>query len=155
MGVELLSRRFLAKSSSARFQNREVFLLCPQTFMNLSGESVKRCVESLGVGSEEILVVHDDLDLPFGRVKAARKGGAGGHKGIQSLIDHLGSREFNRIKIGIGRPKVGEGVTDFVLSPFYREDRATVEAMLQKAVHACGLFVSEGIETAMNEINRQ
>ena len=155
LGAHLLSRRFEGKSGAARFQDRELLLLCPQTFMNLSGKSVKACTESLGVRTEDILVVHDDLDLPLGRVKAARKGGAAGHKGIQSLIDHLGSREFNRIKIGIGRPKVGEGVTDFVLSPFYREDRATVEAMLQKAVHACGLFVSEGIETAMNEINRQ
>jgi len=155
LGVELLSRRFLAKSSSARFQNREVFLLCPQTFMNLSGESVKRCVESLGVGSEEILVVHDDLDLPLGRVKVAKKGGGGGHKGIQSIFDHLGTRGLSRVKIGIGRPMRGEPVDEFVLSPFYREDRAAVEAVLQKAVHACELFVSEGIETAMNHINRQ
>jgi len=155
LGVELLSRRFLAKSSSARFQNREVFLLCPQTFMNLSGESVKRCVESLGVGSEEILVVHDDLDLPLGRVKVAKKGGGGGHKGIQSIFDHLGTRGFSRVKIGIGRPMQGEPVDEFVLSPFYREDRAAVEAVLQKAVLACELFVSEGIETAMNHINRQ
>jgi len=153
LGVELLSRRFLAKSSSARFQNREVFLLCPQTFMNLSGESVKRCVESLGVGSEEILVVHDDLDLPLGRVKAARKGGAGGHKGIQSLLDHLGTREFNRIRMGIGRPRLAESIPDFVLSPFYREDRPAVKAMLRTAIHACEVFVSEGIEAVMNQMN--
>jgi PTH1 family peptidyl-tRNA hydrolase len=88
-------------------------------------------------------------------VKAAKKGGAGGHKGIQSLIDHLGTREFSRVRIGIGRPRLKERVPDFVLSPFYREDRAAVEAMLQTAVRACELFVSEGIETAMNEMNGQ
>jgi peptidyl-tRNA hydrolase, PTH1 family len=155
LGVRLLSRRFEGKSGSARFQDRGLLLLCPQTFMNLSGKSVKTCAESLGVRSEEILVVHDDLDLPLGRVKVAKKGGGGGHKGIQSLFDHLGTREFSRVKIGIGRPMRGDPIEEFVLSPFCREDRAAVEAGLQKAVHACELFVSEGIETAMNQINRQ
>jgi PTH1 family peptidyl-tRNA hydrolase len=155
LGVRLLSRRFEGKSGFARFQDREVLLLCPQTFMNLSGKSVKICAESLRVRSEEILVVHDDLDLPLGRVKVAKTGGDGGHKGIQSIFEHLGTREFSRVKIGIGRPRQGEPVHEFVLSPFYREDRAVVEAVLQKAVHACELFVSEGTETAMNEINRQ
>jgi len=155
LGVRLLSRRFEAKSSSARFQDRELLLLCPQTFMNLSGKSVKRCADSLSVRTEDILVVHDDLDLPLGRVKVAKRGGDGGHKGIQSLFDHLGTREFSRVKIGIGRPKEGEAIQEFVLSPFYREDRAAVEMVLHKAVRACELIASEGIETAMNEINRQ
>jgi PTH1 family peptidyl-tRNA hydrolase len=123
--------------------------------MNLSGTSVKRCADSLSVTTEDILVVHDDLDLPLGRVKVAKRGGDGGHKGIQSLLDHLGTREFSRVKIGIGRPRQGEPVHEFVLSPFYREDRPDVEAVLQKAVLACELIVSEGIEAAMNEINRQ
>ncbi len=155
LGVRLLSRRFEGRCSPASFQDRELLLLCPQTFMNLSGRSVKSCSESLGVGINDILVVHDDLDLPLGRVKVAQKGGGGGHKGIQSLFEHLGTREFSRVKIGIGRPRQGEPVDEFVLSPFYREDRAAVEAALQKAVHACELFVSQGIETAMNQINRQ
>jgi PTH1 family peptidyl-tRNA hydrolase len=154
LGVRLLSRRFEGKSSSARFQDHELLLLCPQTFMNLCGQSVKRCADSLGVRTEEILAVHDDLDLPLGRVKVAKRGGDGGHKGIQSLFDHLGTREFSRVRIGIGRPKQGELIHDFVLSPFYREDRAAVEATLQKAVHACELIASVGIESAMNEINR-
>ncbi len=132
-----------------------MILLCPQTFMNLSGRSVKICVESLGVTSEEILVVHDDLDLPLGRVKVAKDGGDGGHKGIQSIFDHLGTHEFSRVKIGIGRPRQGQSVEEFVLSPFCREDKAAAEAVLQKAVHACELFVSEGIAAAMNQINRQ
>jgi len=155
LGVRLLSRRFEAKSSFARVQDRELLLLCPQTFMNLSGTSVKRCADSLSVTTGDILVVHDDLDLPLGRVKVAKRGGDGGHKGIQSLLDHLGTREFSRVKIGIGRPRQGEPVHEFVLSPFYREDRPAVEAVLQKAVLACELIVSEGIEAAMNEINRQ
>jgi PTH1 family peptidyl-tRNA hydrolase len=155
LGVRLLSRRFEARSSAARLQDREMILLCPQTFMNLSGRSVKICVESLGVTSEEILVVHDDLDLPLGRVKVAKDGGDGGHKGIQSIFDHLGTHEFSRVKIGIGRPRQGQPVEEFVLSPFCREDKAAAEAVLQKAVHACELFVSEGIAAAMNQINRQ
>ncbi len=155
LGVRLPSRRFKAKSSAARFQDRELILLCPQTFMNLSGTSVKSCVQSLGVRSEDILVVHDDLDLPLGRVKVAKDGGDGGHKGIQSIFHHLGTREFSRVKVGIGRPRQGRPVEEFVLSPFCREDRAAVEEMLSKAVLACELFVSKGLETAMNQINRQ
>jgi PTH1 family peptidyl-tRNA hydrolase len=149
-----VGRRFEGKCRSARFQDRELLLLCPQTFMNLSGKSVKTCSESLGIRIDDILVVHDDLDLPLGRVKVAKKGGDGGHKGIQSLFEHLGTRGFGRVKIGIGRPGQGEPVDEFVLSPFCREDRAAVETVLHKAVHACELFVSEGIETAMNQINR-
>jgi PTH1 family peptidyl-tRNA hydrolase len=129
-----------------------VLLLCPQTFMN-RGESVESVWNPWASGTRNP-VVHDDLDLPLGRVKVATKGG-GGHKGIQSIFDHLGTRGFSRVKIGIGRPMQGEPDEEFVLSPFYREDRAAVEAVLQKAVHACELFVSEGIETAMNQINRQ
>jgi len=132
-----------------------MMLLCPQTFMNLSGKSVEICVESLGVTSEEILVVHDDLDLPLGRVKVAKDGGDGGHKGIQSIFDHLGTHEFSRVRIGIGRPRQGQPVEEFVLSPFCRADRASVEGVLTKAVRACELFVSEGIAAAMNQINRQ
>jgi len=153
LGARLLSRRFEGKSGAARFQERDLLLLCPQTFMNLSGVSVKACSEAFGVRAEDILVVHDDLDLPLGRVKAARKGGAGGHKGIQSLLDHLGTREFNRIRMGIGRPRLAESIPDFVLSPFYREDRPAVKAMLRTAVHACEVFVSEGIEAVMNQMN--
>jgi len=155
LGARLVSHRFEGKSGSAGFQDRELLLLCPQTFMNLSGKSVKMCAESLGIRTEEILVVHDDLDLPLGRVKVARNGGDGGHKGIQSIFECLATREFRRIKIGIGRPRQGEPIHDFVLSPFYREDKAAVETMLQKAIHACELFVSERIEAAMNQINRQ
>ena len=132
-----------------------MLLLCPQTFMNLSGKSVKMCAETLGIRTEGILVVHDDLDLPLGRVKVAKNGGDGGHKGIQSLFECLGTRGFSRVKIGIGRPNQGEPIHEFVLSPFYREDRAAVETTLQKAVHACEFFVSEGIEAAMNQMTRQ
>jgi PTH1 family peptidyl-tRNA hydrolase len=155
LGVRLLTRRFEARSSATRLQDREIILLCPQTFMNLSGKSVKICGESLDVTSEEILVVHDDLDLPLGRVKVAKDGGDGGHKGIQSIFDHLGTHEFGRVRIGIGRPRQGQPVEEFVLSPFCRADRATVEGVLTKAVRACELFVSEGIAVAMNQINRQ
>lgn len=155
LGVQLLSRRFEGRSSPARFQDRELLLLCPQTFMNLSGKSVKIWAESLAVRSEDILVVHDDLDLPLGRVKVAKDGGDGGHKGIQSIFHHLRSREFSRVKVGIGRPGQGEPVEEFVLSPFRRQDRATVEAMLSTAVLACELFVSKGVEAAMNQINRR
>jgi len=114
---------------------------------------VKACVEDYGLEMERIVVVHDDLDLPVGRVKVVRGGGPGGHKGIESIIHHLQSKNFARIKLGIGRPRHGETGEEFVLSPFYVNEREIFHNVIRAAVSACELFVLEGIEKAMNQIN--
>jgi PTH1 family peptidyl-tRNA hydrolase len=130
-------------------------LLCPSTFMNRSGEAVRASADYYHIEPGNILVIHDDIDLPVGRVKVARGSGAGGHKGVQSIIDHLGSTQFMRVKIGIGRPRYDEAVEDYVLAPFYRDEHDMIEDVLRMATQACELFVSEGIEPAMNKINCQ
>jgi PTH1 family peptidyl-tRNA hydrolase len=130
-------------------------LFKPAGFMNLSGKSVKSCVDAFDLETGRILVIHDDLDLPVGRIKVVRNGGAGGHKGVLSIIDYLGSNEFARIKIGIGRPEFGESPEDYVLNPFYPDQLEILENVLGMAVRACELFVSEGVESAMNHINCQ
>ena len=107
------------------------------------------------LGIENILVIHDDLDLPVGRVKVVRQGGAGGHRGISSLIQHLGTNQFSRVKLGIGRPRHNEPIEDFVLSPFYCEEKSIIEGVIRIAVEACELFVSRGVVSAMNAINCQ
>jgi PTH1 family peptidyl-tRNA hydrolase len=135
------------------FQGRKAVLLCPETYMNLSGSAVKACVDYYDVVQERMLVIHDDLDLPVGRIKVGRKGGSGGHKGVASIIRNLGTMEFPRVKIGIGRPRYGEPVDDFVLAPFYKDQREVTERVIQGAVQACALFISEGIEAAMSAIN--
>jgi PTH1 family peptidyl-tRNA hydrolase len=121
--------------------------------MNQSGKSIKACLDVYQLKAENLLVIHDDIDLPVGRVKVVRNGGSGGHKGVTSIIEHLGTREFSRVKVGIGRPRYGETVERYVLSPFYRDDKEIIEEVIEMSVRACELFVSEGVVAAMNHIN--
>jgi PTH1 family peptidyl-tRNA hydrolase len=138
-----------------RFQDNKVMLLCPSTFMNRSGEAVGACVDYYDLEAGNILVIHDDIDLPVGRIKVVGSSGSGGHKGIKSIIDHLGGTAFQRIKIGIGRPRYNEPIEDYVLSPFYSDEKDIIEDVLRMAIEACELYVSRGIEPAMNQINCQ
>jgi PTH1 family peptidyl-tRNA hydrolase len=155
LGVRFSTRRFQAQYAQAVFQGKKVLLLCPETYMNLSGNAVRACRDYYDIDQEHILVMHDDLDLSFGRVKVGRKSGSGGHKGVASIIRNLGVTEFARVKIGIGRPRYGEPVEDFVLSPFYKDQEEMLNQVIQGAVQACELFVLEGVESAMNAINCQ
>jgi peptidyl-tRNA hydrolase, PTH1 family len=155
LGLSLSSRCFRAKAIRADFRGNTILILCPLTFMNLSGESVRACASYYGLENDRILVVHDDLDLPLGRIKVVRDGGAGGHKGVSSIIRHLGSTAFCRVKVGIGRPRYAEAVEDFVLAPFYADERQLAQRSIRAAVNACERFVLEGVESAMNHINRQ
>jgi len=123
--------------------------------MNQSGKAIKSCVDFYNLKTGNILIAHDDIDIPVGRIKVVKNGGAGGHKGVLSIIHHLGTREFSRVKVGIGRPAYGEFIEDFVLSPFYSGEKEIIDAVIQMAVRACKLFISDGIESAMNTINCQ
>jgi PTH1 family peptidyl-tRNA hydrolase len=123
------------------------------TYMNRSGESVRGCAAYYNLETSRILVVHDDVDLPVGRIKVVRQGGAGGHKGVLSVIEHLGDKQFPRVKIGAGRPRFDEDMEDFVLSPFYSDERQIVEEVVRMAIKACEIFVLEGIQSAMTQIN--
>ena len=136
-------------------EGNNVLLLCPDTFMNRSGMALKACADFHRLEPRDILVVHDDLDLPVGRIRVTRRGGGAGHKGIQSIIDHLGTREFARVKIGIGRPRHLEPVDEFVLRPFYRDQEEVVQTVLRMAVQACEWFVLDGVEKAMEAVNGQ
>ena len=155
LGVRLNGRRFQSMNCRSTIRGKEVILLCPLTFMNISGESVKTCSDFYDINLENILIVHDDLDLPLGKIKVVQQGGAGGHKGVQSVIDYFGDTQIPRIKIGIGRPRHGENIEDFVLSPFYDDQMDNVERILKKSAQACRLFVLGGVEFTMNNINRQ
>jgi PTH1 family peptidyl-tRNA hydrolase len=123
--------------------------------MNQSGKSIKACVDSYQLKTGNILIIHDDVDLPVGKIRVVSNGGAGGHKGVLSIIHHLGNREFDRVKIGVGRPRYGETVEDYVLSPFYDDEKETIKKVIQLAVRACELIISSGVESAMNHINYQ
>lgn len=141
-----------------RMAGRQVILLKPQTFMNRSGVCILRYVRYFDIQPENILVVHDDLDLEPGRIKMVAGGGAGGHKGIQSSITQLGTREFCRIKIGIGRPLSVEAraetpVEKYVLSRFTDEQWRLFQENLDSVAEGIRLFVYHGVNAAMNMIN--
>ena len=153
LGVTLKSLLFRSKHAPADFRGNPIVLLCPLTFMNKSGESVRDCIHHYDLRIERLLVIHDDLDLPLGKIKVVGNGGAGGHKGISSIIHLLGSSEFSRVKIGIGRPRHGEAVADYVLDCFYDDEKKLAEKVIRMAMKASELFVLEGVQAAMNHIN--
>ena len=155
LGVRLKNRRFQSRNMRTKMEGKEIIIFRPSTFMNRSGISIKGCADYYQIEAEKILIIHDDLDLPVGRIKVIRYGGSGGHKGVQSIIDHLGRSRFPRVKIGIGRPRYEETTEDYVLSPFYDNERKTMDRVKQVAVQACRLFVSKGVEYLMNNINRK
>ncbi len=155
LGEHLSRQRFQSRNTLTRIQDNKVMLLCPLTFMNRSGEAVRACVDYYDLEPENILIIHDDIDLPVGRIKVVRSSGPGGHKGVRSIIDHLGGTQFQRVKIGIGRPRYDEAIENFVLAPFYKDEKDIIEDVLHMATEACELFVLRGIEPAMNQINCQ
>jgi PTH1 family peptidyl-tRNA hydrolase len=155
LNVQLTGRRFQSINILTRFEGKKIFLVRPLTHMNRSGESIRSGVDYYGIPPEELLVVHDDLDLPVGRIKVVRNGGDGGHKGIMSLIHHMGTDGFARVRVGIGRPRYREPVEEFVLKPFYQDERRIVDGVIRMAVQACKLFIGKGVESAMNIINGQ
>ncbi len=141
-----------------RLFGRQVALAKPTTFMNRSGRCVAGLVRFFKIPQSNILILHDDLDLPFGRVKAVAGGGAGGHNGIRSLIKELGTNAFARVKIGIGRPardEKGHGIPidRYVLSNFSPEETGLLETIYSKTDTAVQLFLKQGIDRCMNQIN--
>lgn len=131
---------------------KEAIIIKPQTFMNLSGDAVQRVVSSNSVPLESIITAYDDLDLPLGKIRLRKGGGSGGHRGIASMIERLGSSAFPRLRLGIGRPADGD-IVEYVLSPFAPGEWDMVEEMIDKAVSSVEVFVKEGIEPAMNRFN--
>jgi len=133
---------------------KDVLLVKPQTFMNLSGEAVSPWVRKLYLKPEQVLVIHDDLDLPLGRIKFVPKGGAGGHRGVKSIIDALGTKDFPRLKLGIGRPAPGQEVKDYVLERFSTDEWPTVESILEKTSEALDFLLENGLLKTMSIYNR-
>jgi PTH1 family peptidyl-tRNA hydrolase len=162
--VDILSERWRIalnhQSCSARWgrgdrHGQKILLAQPETYMNLSGRAVIRLISYFNLTPENLLVIHDDLDLPLGRLKFVAKGGAGGHRGIASIINMLHTPEFLRLKVGIGRPQYGETVENFVLSPFYPSERDLVATMAERAADAVETFLLSGLNQAMSLFHAQ
>ncbi len=159
VGVSFDRNRFRAQLAFWVDDGRKVALARPLTFMNRSGEAVGPLVKFYKVGLDRLMVVYDDLDLPPGRIRIRPKGGAGGHHGLESIIEKLGTSDFPRLRVGIGRPAGPraydpEVVARYVLSPFSAAERPLIDAALDRAVDALIVWVREGIEAAMNRFNQ-
>ena len=146
-------KKFNARLAKAERDGRKVLFAEPQTFMNLSGESVSALLSFYQVPLGQLLVVVDDADLPFGEIRLKPKGSSGGHHGLESIEQHVGSREFARLKVGIGRKDGRREITGHVLGKFGADEAPLLEKVLQRAAHQAECRVAEGIEKAMNRFN--
>ncbi len=153
--IPVRQNRWKGLAGSGLVMGERVVLLKPMTYMNLSGESVRPALDWLKCDIEDLAVVCDDLDLPPGTLRLRKKGSSGGHRGLQSLIDHLGTNEFKRVRIGIGHPAGRMPVVDYVLSPFTREERPSIEEAVERAAEAIHQWVVSDFDQAMNRFNRR
>ena len=143
---------FSKKYNSLISEKDDVLLAKPQTFMNESGVSVKEILKNKKEAT--LLVIHDDIDLPLGKIKFSQGNGAGGHKGVDSIIQHLGSKDFIRLKIGVGKEGEKIPAEEIVLKKFTKEEQEILQRIMEKSAQALNLLIEEGIEKTMNEYNR-
>lgn len=152
-GVALTRCRHRSLFARGSIHGAQVLLVKPLTFMNESGFSVSRWQRALRLEPGRIIVVHDDLDLPPSQLRIRVSGGYGGHRGIRSVIEAIGSSDFLRVKVGIGRPQDGQDAVTHVLGTFEERDGGVMEAAIQRAADAVEAVLQEGLEAAMNRYN--
>jgi len=153
VGVEINRERFDALLGRGKISGVPVILAKPLTFMNLSGRAVAQIARYFGIGAEDILIVHDDMDFPVGDVRIKAGGGAGGHKGLLSIIDQLGGADFARVRVGIGRPPACETAERYVLERFSEGETRDLARAVERAGDAVIAVVSSGVQAAMNRFN--
>ena len=152
-GIAFRRRQKRARVASGMICGRSVLLALPQTFMNKSGESVADLVRFYKIEIDHVLVVYDDLDIPQGTIRFRPSGGTGGHRGMNSIVQRLGSRDFPRLRIGIGRPPGRMDPADYVLQDFSSREEPEIEDALNRAMAAIETWLTEGVEATMNQYN--
>ena len=149
-GMKLQSKAIVI---SALYEERKIILAKPQTFMNLSGQSVQGLLHFYKIPFENLLVAHDDLDIPLGTIRIRPTGGPGGQRGMASTIEQLGTKDFPRLRLGIGRPPGRMDAKDYVLQDFSKDDMRLLPEILEHGVDAALTFVTHGLNKAMNQFN--
>ncbi|RKD22798.1 aminoacyl-tRNA hydrolase [Ammoniphilus oxalaticus] len=153
LNIELNQLKFKGLYGEGRFGSEKVALLKPLTYMNLSGESLNQVMQFFKLELADILVIYDDLDTEVGQIRLRLKGSAGGHNGIKSIIQHVGSEQFCRVRVGISRPPQGRKIVDYVLGPFLAEERPDVATAVEKSAAAAEAWLEEPFEQVMNKFN--
>jgi PTH1 family peptidyl-tRNA hydrolase len=156
-GINLDQKKGLARIGQGTVSGSKVVLARPQTFMNNSGQALSRLMRSLSVNPKDLLVIHDDLDLPLAKIRLSFGSGSGGHKGINSVIQELGTQEFTRIRVGIGRPDkpnpTEEDIIAYVLSDFTPDEKQAINQIIPRVAEAVLCLLAEGLTPAMNRFN--
>jgi PTH1 family peptidyl-tRNA hydrolase len=160
-GIKFDKKQCQARTGSGIVAESKVLLARPQTYMNQSGQSASRLVKKFDVSPDDLIVIHDDLDLPPGKIRIRHDGGSGGHKGIDSVVTELGSQDFLRIRAGIGRPSSIEDATEtseadiisYVLSDFTPEEKQIITQVIPRVSEAILCLLTEGLTAAMNKYN--
>ncbi|MGD6778043.1 MULTISPECIES: aminoacyl-tRNA hydrolase [Bacillaceae] len=152
--IPLTQSKFKGIFGQGTINGEKVLLVKPLTYMNLSGECVRPLLDFYKLDVEDLVVIYDDLDLPAGKLRLRQKGSAGGHNGIKSLIQHLQTQNFNRIRMGIDRPKNGPSISDYVLGKFQTEERPAIDDSIKKAAEACEENLSKEFLQVMNTFNQ-
>lgn len=152
--ISMDTRKHMAYLGKGIINGQKVILAKPQTYMNLSGESIRSLVDYYKIDpEEELIVLYDDISLDPGNIRIRAKGSAGGHNGIKNIIAHLGTQEFPRIKMGVGDKPPRMDLADYVLSRFSKEDREKMEQAFKDAAEAVEVMITEGADAAMNRFN--
>jgi PTH1 family peptidyl-tRNA hydrolase len=155
LNVKLKKRKYSARAAQVELVGHPVLLVQPWTFMNNSGQAVKKLLEFSGIKSNRMLVVYDDLDIPLGEIRVRKSGGAGTHNGMASIVQEIGSTDFPRIRVGIGPLPSGIQATDYVLTDFSNGEKQAIENSFAKCEASVRVILAEGIEKAMNEFNKR
>ena len=159
--VQVTNRRGRAQTARTKLAGHDVLLAKPETFMNLSGLSVAALLQELELDVEDLIVLYDELAIPLGTLRIRERGSAGGHNGVKSISGVLGTEEWIRVRIGIGKPplesgrEVKAGGTDYLLSPMRKAELAELDEVLDQAVRAVEAVLTRGVSAAMNEFNRK
>ena len=152
-GISLNRNKFDVRYGRGIVEDHDVILANPMAFMNCSGPPVQKLAAFFKIPGEDLVVIHDDIDLAFGRLKIKEKGGHGGHKGLKSIIKATGEDQFVRLRVGVGRSETGRGVMDHVLGPVSDEEAKVLDAIVNRAREAVVTILTEGSKVAMNRFN--
>jgi PTH1 family peptidyl-tRNA hydrolase len=159
--VHVTNRRGRALTARTKLAGHDVLLAKPETFMNLSGLSVAALLRELDLTAEDLIVLYDELAFPLGTLRIAQRGSANGHNGVKSISGVLGTEEWNRVRLGIGKPPLSDGRevkaggTDYLLAPMRKAELAELDEVLDQAVRAVEAVLTKGVSAAMNEFNRK
>ncbi len=154
LDIEIKKRKFNSRYALFTYNGKEVLFVKPLTFMNLSGNSIKSFISFFKISAaDDILVIVDDVNLPFGKLRIRKNGSAGGHNGIQSIIDSLKTDEFVRLRVGINKPEGDVPLKRYVLSPFSSEEKRGFPKLFDRIKEACFCWLENGVKIAMQEFN--